>query len=68
MKIISCVAFPHVAINNTPQKNFSTNYVFSKLISITSLKQGVCCTMTLPFTLKSILMQKKNYKNSNITP
>jgi hypothetical protein len=24
-------------------------------------KQGVCHTATLPFTLKSILMQKKNY-------
>jgi hypothetical protein len=29
-------------------------------------QQGECHTMTLPFTLKSILMQKKNYGNSNI--
>jgi len=28
----------------------------------------VCHTVTLPFTLKSILRQKKNYGNSNISP
>jgi len=27
--------------------------------------RGVCDTMALPFTMKSILMQKKNYGNSN---
>jgi hypothetical protein len=31
-------------------------------------KQGVCYTVALPFTLKSILRQKKNYGNSNISP
>jgi hypothetical protein len=31
-------------------------------------KQGVCHTVALPFTLKSILRQKKNYENSNISP
>jgi len=31
-------------------------------------KQGVCHTVTLPFTLKSIFRQKKNYGNSNISP
>ncbi len=31
-------------------------------------QQGVCHTVTLPFTLKSILRQKKNYGNSNISP
>jgi hypothetical protein len=31
-------------------------------------KQGVCHTVALPFTLKSILGQKKNYENSNILP
>jgi hypothetical protein len=30
--------------------------------------QGVCHTVALPFTLKSILRQKKNYGNSNISP
>jgi hypothetical protein len=31
-------------------------------------QQGVCHTAALPFTLKSILRQKKNYRNSNISP
>jgi hypothetical protein len=31
-------------------------------------KQGVCHTMALAFALKSILRQKKNYANSNISP
>jgi hypothetical protein len=31
-------------------------------------EQGVCHSVALPFTLKSILMQKKNYENSNISP
>jgi hypothetical protein len=31
-------------------------------------KQGVCQSVALPFTLKSILRQKKNYENSNISP
>jgi hypothetical protein len=32
-------------------------------------KQGVCYTVALAFTLKSILRQKKkNYGNSNISP
>jgi hypothetical protein len=30
--------------------------------------QGVCHTVALPFTLKSMLRQKKNYENSNISP
>ncbi len=34
----------------------------------TLVQQGVCHTVALPFTLKSILRQKKNYGNSNISP
>ncbi len=30
------------------------------------VKQGLCHTLALPFTLKSILRQKKNYGNKNI--
>jgi hypothetical protein len=30
-------------------------------------KQGVCHTVVLPFKFKSILRQKKNYENSNIS-
>jgi hypothetical protein len=32
------------------------------------IQQGVCHTIALPFTLKSILRKKKNYGNSNISP
>jgi hypothetical protein len=33
------------------------------------INKGVCHTVALPFTLKSILRQKKNYdENSNISP
>jgi hypothetical protein len=31
-------------------------------------EQGVCHTVALPFALKGILQQKKNYGNSNISP
>jgi hypothetical protein len=31
-------------------------------------KQGVCHTVALSFTLKTILRPKKNYGNSNISP
>jgi hypothetical protein len=31
-------------------------------------QQGVCHTVALPFTLKSILRKKKNYGNSKISP
>jgi hypothetical protein len=31
-------------------------------------EQGFRHTVTLPFTFKSILRQKKNYGNSNISP
>jgi hypothetical protein len=33
-----------------------------------SIKQGACHMVALPFTLKSILRQEKNYGNSNISP
>jgi hypothetical protein len=34
-----------------------------------NVKQGVCHTLALPFTLKSIFKGKrKNYENSNISP
>jgi hypothetical protein len=31
-------------------------------------QQGMCHTVALPFTFSSILMQMKNYGNSNISP
>jgi hypothetical protein len=32
------------------------------------IQQRVCHTVALPFTVKSILRQKKKYRNSNISP
>ncbi len=32
-----------------------------------TVQHGVCHTVALPFTLKNILRQKKNYENSNIS-
>jgi hypothetical protein len=45
-------------------------YIIPKisLAKSTTIQQGVCHTVALPFTLKSILRQKKNYGNSNISP
>jgi hypothetical protein len=40
----------------------------SSFVKYPLLKQGVCHTVALPFTVKSILRQKKNYGNSNISP
>jgi hypothetical protein len=40
-------------------------FLFNRELSAT--KQGVCHTVALPFTLKSILRQKKNYGHSNIS-
>jgi hypothetical protein len=37
-------------------------------LSASFYEQGVCCTVALPFTLKSILRQKMTYGNSNISP
>jgi hypothetical protein len=37
-------------------------------VFLLDLKQGVCHTVALPFTRKSILTQKKNYGTSNISP
>jgi hypothetical protein len=43
--------------------------LFEKYFEFEKKKQGVCHNVTLPFTLKSILRQKKkNYGNSNISP
>jgi hypothetical protein len=39
-----------------------------RLLDVTLVQQGVCHTVALPFTLKSILKQKKNYGNSYISP
>jgi hypothetical protein len=48
-------------------KNFSLECRKHALKTILK-KQGVCHIVALPFTLKCILRQMKNYENSNISP
>ncbi len=44
-------------------------YLFFTLVgNFSHVKQGVCHNVALPFTLKSISRQRKNYGNSNILP
>jgi hypothetical protein len=46
-----------------------TNFIiFGAKFNTIWTSQGVHHTMALPFTLNSILRQKKNYGNSNISP
>jgi len=47
---------------------FVTDRATCTFWKLSIIKQGVCHTVALPFTLKSILRQKKNYKNSNTSP
>jgi len=49
--ILFVKASPYQGVNFTEVETPSTN-----------TKQGVCHTVALPFTLKSILMQKKKWK------
>jgi hypothetical protein len=49
---------PNVSDTYTPQEQESKTG---------QIEQGVCHTVALPFTL-SIIRQKKNYGNSNISP
>jgi hypothetical protein len=37
-------------------------------LKLAKIEQGACHTMALPYTLKGILMQKKNYEKSNLSP
>jgi hypothetical protein len=51
--------------------SLSLSLSLSLSVSIASTinsEQGVCHTVALPFTLKFILREKKNYENSNISP
>jgi hypothetical protein len=49
---------------NVTSRGLHYSYLDSKCCET----RGVCHTMPLPFTLKTILRQKKNYGNSNISP
>ncbi len=46
----------------------SPSFSFWPVLIPPFLEQGVCHIVALAFTSKSILMQKKNYGNSNISP
>jgi len=46
----------------------TTTTTTSKAKQEVQTKQGVHHIVALPFTLKSILRQKKKYRNSNISP
>ncbi len=67
MKLKKCTkigAFPIVAMSF-----FSFVWSSSSLLDwVLYFQQGVCHIVALPFTLKNILRQKKNYGNSNISP
>jgi hypothetical protein len=54
--------------NNVCQNSCNMRSTLSKMRGSCVNKGGVCDTGALPFTLKSILRQKKNYGNSNISP
>jgi hypothetical protein len=55
---------------NTPLVgyHFVKNWLGKNDVRLKTLNKGCCHTVALPFTIKSILMQKKNYENSNISP
>jgi hypothetical protein len=58
----------HVTSTSKKKKELC-HHLFVQWTSISLVnKQRVCHNLALPFTLKSILMQKENYKNSNISP
>ncbi len=51
-----------------PQPAWNSLNMRSYISCCYGYKQGLCHTVGLPFTLKSIWRQKKNYGNSNISP
>jgi hypothetical protein len=65
------VRFSH-SVSRTQNIHFTYEQNFvdppPPLIPKITQEQGVCYTRAWPFTLKSLLRQKKNYPNSNISP
>jgi hypothetical protein len=62
---------PRICMNSkiTSIHTYNINYYSQVALDEKSKgKQSVCHTVALPFTLKLILKQKKNYGNSNILP
>jgi hypothetical protein len=56
------------ACNYLFKKNTSVMLLKLRALAHSNFKQGGCHIVALPFTLKRILKQKKNYENSNISP
>jgi hypothetical protein len=50
------------------KKEWKESWETKDLTCLKPQKQGMCDTVALPFILNSILRQKKNYGNSNISP
>jgi hypothetical protein len=65
--MVSSIGYPMIQILGTCNQMQSLP-IGASTSSFCYIKQGVCHTVALPFTLKSILRQKKNYQNSNISP
>jgi len=60
--------FETTKLGGKKKKNPVTNMGVDSLDHKYILKTSLFHTLALPFTLKSILRQKKNYENSNISP
>jgi hypothetical protein len=59
--------FVEIVENQTPHL-WKFIYHHNHWVTNTKTQQGVYHTVALPFTLNSILRQKKNYGDSNISP
>ncbi len=67
IEMVSSIGYPMIQILGTCTQMQSLP-IGASTSSFCYIKQGVCHTVALRFTLKSILRQKKNYWNSNISP
>jgi hypothetical protein len=69
-QFLSAKLIPNVtnSLTESFKKHFTQKrYIYTHLTIGVENKHRVCHTVPLPFTLKSILRQKKNYGNSNIS-
>jgi hypothetical protein len=53
--------------NRVLKKKLGVDDALRKISSILSNEGGVCHTLALPFTVKGIFKQNKNYENPNFT-
>jgi hypothetical protein len=59
---------PMVGYSWKPRERKGISTLFMGGLLLYLFKQGVCHIVALPFTLKNIFRQTKNYGNSNISP